>query len=132
MGELDELVVVASSTRALPAAMAGGVCERLLRDAIGGWSATALSDRGVPALRVDLTDLASRREELARTGRTTVLVAVDGRPARLIALADAPGPPPRLSTSVAKLGGAAPRRASAGNQLVVDAQKQWATRKQPV
>jgi P-type Cu2+ transporter len=41
---------------------------------------------------VDLGELAARREELAGTGRTTVLVAVDGRPAGLIALADAPRP----------------------------------------
>jgi P-type Cu2+ transporter len=39
-----------------------------------------------------LAGLAARREELAATGRTTVLVAVDGRPAGLIALADAPRP----------------------------------------
>jgi P-type Cu2+ transporter len=41
---------------------------------------------------VELGDLAARRDELAATGRTTVLVAVDGRPAGLFALADAPRP----------------------------------------
>jgi Cu2+-exporting ATPase len=41
---------------------------------------------------VELVDLAARREELAGTGRTTVLVAVDGRAVGLIALADAPRP----------------------------------------
>jgi Cu2+-exporting ATPase len=41
---------------------------------------------------VDLGELAGRREELAGAGRTTVLVAVDGRPSGLIALADAPRP----------------------------------------
>jgi P-type Cu2+ transporter len=41
---------------------------------------------------VDLGELAVRRDELAATGRTTVLVAVDGHPAGLIALADAPRP----------------------------------------
>ena len=41
---------------------------------------------------VDLGELVARREELAGAGRTTVLVAVDGRPAGLIALADAPRP----------------------------------------
>jgi Cu2+-exporting ATPase len=46
-----------------------------------------LEREGVP-----LAGLATRREELATTGRTTVLVAVDGRPAGLIALADAPRP----------------------------------------
>jgi Cu2+-exporting ATPase len=51
--------------------------------------------------RVDLAGLAARREELAGTGRTTVLVAVDGRPAGLIALADAPRP--TAGTAVAAL-----------------------------
>jgi Cu2+-exporting ATPase len=41
---------------------------------------------------VEFGELASRRGELARSGRTTVLVAVDGEPAGLIALADAPRP----------------------------------------
>jgi Cu2+-exporting ATPase len=41
---------------------------------------------------VELGGLAARRDELAATGRTTVLVAVDGRPAGLFALADAPRP----------------------------------------
>ena len=41
---------------------------------------------------VELGELAARRDELAATGRTTVLVAVDGRPAGLFALADAPRP----------------------------------------
>ncbi|MGD9527816.1 MAG: heavy metal translocating P-type ATPase [Pseudonocardia sp.] len=41
---------------------------------------------------VDLGSLATRRDELADAGRTTVLVAVDGRAAGLIALADAPRP----------------------------------------
>jgi Cu2+-exporting ATPase len=41
---------------------------------------------------VELADLAAHREELAGTGRTTVLVAVDGRAVGLIALADAPRP----------------------------------------
>ena len=41
---------------------------------------------------VDLGELAARREDLAGAGRTTVLVAVDGRPTGLIALADAPRP----------------------------------------
>lgn len=41
---------------------------------------------------VELGDLATRRDELASTGRTTVLVAVDGRPAGVFALADAARP----------------------------------------
>lgn len=40
----------------------------------------------------DLADLAARRDELAATGRTAVLVAVDGRAVGVIALADAPRP----------------------------------------
>ena len=39
---------------------------------------------------VDLGPLAARRDELAATGRTAVFVAVDGRAAGLIAMADAP------------------------------------------
>ena len=41
---------------------------------------------------MDVGDLVSRRDELAATGRTTVLVAVDGRMAGRFALADAPRP----------------------------------------
>ena len=39
---------------------------------------------------VDLGSLAARRDELAATGRTAVVVAVDGRAAGVIAMADAP------------------------------------------
>jgi Cu2+-exporting ATPase len=39
---------------------------------------------------IDLGPLVDRRDELAETGRTAVLVAVDGRPAGVIGLADAP------------------------------------------
>jgi P-type Cu2+ transporter len=39
---------------------------------------------------VDLGDLGPRRDELAAAGRTAVLVAVDGRAAGVLALADAP------------------------------------------
>ena len=38
---------------------------------------------------VDLGDLAARRDELAASGRTAVLAAVDGRAVGVIALADA-------------------------------------------
>ena len=41
---------------------------------------------------VDLGPLTESRERLAGAGRTTVVVAVDGRPAGVIALADAPRP----------------------------------------
>ncbi|MEN4473883.1 heavy metal translocating P-type ATPase [Mycolicibacterium cosmeticum] len=39
---------------------------------------------------IDLGALAARRDELANTGRTAVIVAVDGKPAALIGIADAP------------------------------------------
>ncbi|MDI3406848.1 heavy metal translocating P-type ATPase [Streptomyces cavernicola] len=39
---------------------------------------------------VDLSELAAARDELAATGRTVVIVAVDGRAAGLIGIADAP------------------------------------------
>src|SRR5829696_3623945 len=39
---------------------------------------------------IDLGDLGPRRDELTAAGRTAVLVAVDGRPAGVLALADAP------------------------------------------
>ncbi|GKQ36033.1 cation-translocating P-type ATPase [Streptomyces sp. A012304] len=39
---------------------------------------------------VDLTELAAKRDELAATGRTVVIAAVDGRAAGLIGIADAP------------------------------------------
>jgi Cu2+-exporting ATPase len=41
---------------------------------------------------VDLGELAALRDELAAGGRTTVVVAVDGRAAGVIAIADAPRP----------------------------------------
>jgi Cu2+-exporting ATPase len=45
----------------------------------------------------DLGGLAVRRDELAAGGRTTVAVAVDGRAAGLIAIADAPRPTARAA-----------------------------------
>ncbi|HEX6657360.1 MAG TPA: heavy metal translocating P-type ATPase, partial [Ilumatobacter sp.] len=50
---------------------------------------------------VDLGALAARREELAEGGRTAVVVAVDGRAAGLIGMADAPRP--TAATAVAEL-----------------------------
>jgi Cu2+-exporting ATPase len=41
---------------------------------------------------VDPGTLASRREEMTTAGRTVVWVAVDGRAAALIGIADAPRP----------------------------------------
>jgi Cu2+-exporting ATPase len=48
-------------------------------------NATLMADEGV-----DLGSLGERRDELAGSGRTAVLVAVDGRAAGVIGLADAP------------------------------------------
>jgi cation transport ATPase len=59
---------------------------------VAGHRAAVGSPRLLEREGVPLAGLATRREELAGTGRTTVLVAVDGRPAGLIALADAPRP----------------------------------------
>ncbi|HEY5874881.1 MAG TPA: HAD-IC family P-type ATPase, partial [Ilumatobacteraceae bacterium] len=41
---------------------------------------------------IDLGELAARRTELAEGGRTAVIIAVDGRAAGLVAMADAPRP----------------------------------------
>jgi Cu2+-exporting ATPase len=46
--------------------------------------------RLITAEGVDLGDMGRRRDELAAVGRTAVLVAVDGRAAGVLALADAP------------------------------------------
>jgi Cu2+-exporting ATPase len=39
--------------------------------------------------RIELGSLEQRREEMAASGRTAVIVAVDGKPAGLIGIADA-------------------------------------------
>jgi P-type Cu2+ transporter len=53
----------------------------------------AVGNRRLMELRgVELGTMAQRREELAAGGRTAVLVAVDGRAAGLIGIADAPRP----------------------------------------
>ncbi|MGQ0431141.1 MAG: heavy metal translocating P-type ATPase [Microthrixaceae bacterium] len=48
---------------------------------------------------VDLGALAARREELAEGGRTAVMVAVDGAPAGLVGMADAPRPTAALAVA---------------------------------
>jgi Cu2+-exporting ATPase len=48
---------------------------------------------------IDLGELAARREELAAGGRTAVMVAVDGRAAGLVAMADAPRPTAELAVA---------------------------------
>ena len=59
---------------------------------VAGRRVTVGNHRLMRREQVDLGELGTQREELAAAGRTTVLVAVDGRPAGLIALADAPRP----------------------------------------
>jgi Cu2+-exporting ATPase len=49
--------------------------------------------------RIELGDLASQRDELAARGRTAVIVAVDGRAAGVIAMADAPRPTARAAVA---------------------------------
>jgi Cu2+-exporting ATPase len=54
---------------------------------------------------VSLGDLAARSEELAAGGRTVVAVAMDGQPAALLAIADAPRPTAREAvTELRRLG----------------------------
>jgi Cu2+-exporting ATPase len=48
---------------------------------------------------VDLGELAAQRDEFAARGRTAVLVAIDGRAAGLVAMADAPRPTARAAVA---------------------------------
>lgn len=48
---------------------------------------------------VELGDLAAQRDDLAGRGRTAVIVAIDGRAAGLIAMADAPRPTARAAVA---------------------------------
>jgi hypothetical protein len=58
--------------------------------------AWALTRRVLRAVNVTLGSLASRRDELAAAGRTAVFVAINGRAAGVIAMADAPRNNPLL------------------------------------
>ena len=81
-----------ATARGLPSLTATG-----FRNIPGQGASAHVQDRAVlvgnprlmAAEHVDLGTLAGRREQLAASGRTAVLVAVDGRLAGLIALADA-------------------------------------------
>ena len=81
-----------ATARGLPSLTATG-----FRNIPGQGASAQVQDRAVlvgnprlmAAENVDLGTLAGRREELAASGRTAVLVAVDGRLAGVIALADA-------------------------------------------
>ncbi len=48
---------------------------------------------------IDLEALADRRDELAAGGRTVVIVAIDGRAAGLVAIADAVRPSSRAAAA---------------------------------
>jgi Cu2+-exporting ATPase len=63
---------------------------------------TRLMDRE----RIDLGALAGRREEMTSAGRTVVWVAVDGRAAALIGIADAPRPTSAAAVSALRQAGA--------------------------
>ena len=56
---------------------------------VDGWRVLVGNHRLMVNENVDLGDLAARRDELAASGRTAVLAAVDGRAVGVIALADA-------------------------------------------
>ncbi|MFI1952631.1 heavy metal translocating P-type ATPase [Streptomyces xinghaiensis] len=90
---LAEAVVRHAEDRAVVAPSAGGF------ENVPGHGATAVVEGHRVAVGnrrlaeregVDLGPLAARREELAATGRTVVIVCVDGRAAGLIGIADAP------------------------------------------
>ncbi|MEU4681678.1 heavy metal translocating P-type ATPase [Streptomyces xinghaiensis] len=90
---LAEAVVRHAEDRAVAAPSADGF------ENVPGHGATAVVDGHRVAVGnrrlaeregVDLGPMAARREELAATGRTVVIVCVDGRAAGLIGIADAP------------------------------------------
>ncbi|MFI7173377.1 heavy metal translocating P-type ATPase [Streptomyces spororaveus] len=90
---LADAVVRYAATRAIAAAQARHF------ENMPGHGATAVVDghrvavgnlRLIEGEGVDLAAVSARREELAATGRTVVIAAVDGRAAALIGIADAP------------------------------------------
>ena len=92
---LAKAVVVAAEARGAPVQRAEGF------DSVAGHGAIATVDGrrvavGNPRLMeregIEMGALAERRENLAEGGRTAVVVAVDGRAAGLVAMADAPRP----------------------------------------
>jgi Cu2+-exporting ATPase len=90
---LAAAVVQYADSRGLPALTAQG-----FRNVPGHGASAQVSGRRVLVgnarlmadAGVDLGELGRRREQLADSGRTAVLIAVDGHPAGVIALADAP------------------------------------------
>src|SRR3546814_1946097 len=77
---------------------------------------------------IELNQLADRRQELAEGGRTAVLVAIDGRAAGLVGMADDPRPTAaegvaelrRLGTEVVMLTGANEATAKRIGELLGD------------
>src|SRR5262249_25580437 len=76
------------------------------RAGVGGGAVGMGNRRLMDREGVDLGRLEERRQELAAGGRTAVLVAVDGRAAGVIALADAPRPTSRAAVQALKVLGA--------------------------
>src|SRR5262249_18653905 len=92
---LAKALVEYADSRGVPAHRAEGFAN-----APGSGATARVDGRGVAVGNtrlmdeegVDLRVLAARREEMTSAGRTVVLVAVDGRAAGLIGIADAPRP----------------------------------------
>src|SRR5207247_8201380 len=79
--------------RGVPAARAGACANTPGHGAVArvdGQAGAVGNTRLMDAEGVDLGALASRGEEMTSAGRTVVWVAVDGRAAALIGIADAP------------------------------------------
>lgn len=92
---LAEAVVKHADVRGVPAAHAQGFSNIPGYGALGrvdGRAVAVGNTRLMDAEGVDLGALATRREELASAGQTVVWVAVDGRAAALVGIADAPRP----------------------------------------
>ncbi len=90
---LAKAVVLAAEARGATVLRAGAF------DSVPGHGAIATVDgrhvavgnrRLMERQKVDIASLADRRQQLAENGRTVVIVAIDGRAAGLIAMADAP------------------------------------------
>jgi Cu2+-exporting ATPase len=99
---LAQAVVKYADGRSIPKAAAAGF------ENVPGQGAVALVDgkrvvvgntRLMARENVPLGALEGRRAEMAAEGRTTVWVAVDGRPVALIAIADAPRPTSKAAIS---------------------------------
>src|SRR3546814_13011505 len=72
---------------------------------------------------IELNQLADRRQELAEGGRTAVLVAIDGRAAGLVGMADAPRP--TAADAVAELRRLSSDERPVGNECVSKCRSRW-------